>query len=245
MDSRPQRKRKAENKYPMKQNFLLRLWYTTTNTYSESMYVNNAQLYKYSDDQKAKFKCGTVITLKENNESISGVILARGTFEAMERLTPVLEDLANKGYDTDDVLCHIYRVNNASGGSDYLAPRPAERNEVHESVDADESLDESVETDVARERKWMKLLLSAKDRQNSLTCMTDDIVISKAVNNDRRLKSHDSNENSSTKQSDTKFTSNLISAELRVQTTILQHIDSKLSENNQLLRDTKLSKSSD
>ena len=78
------------------------------------MYVNNAPFYKYTDDEKTELKCGTVITLCENNENISGVILARGTFEAMEGLAPILEDLAKEGYDIDEVLCRIHRLVNAS-----------------------------------------------------------------------------------------------------------------------------------
>ena len=97
--------------------------------------------------------------MRENNENISGVILARGTYEDMERLTRVLEDLADKRYDTDYVLCHIQRVINASGSNIQLQTRPEQLSELPESDEANDTLDESVEAnDVILEKKKIMAL---------------------------------------------------------------------------------------
>lgn len=107
MERTRKRKHLTEKGYPLKQNFFMRLWYTSTNTYSESVFINSAKLYKYTDLEKASIGRGTVLTLKDGNTDVSALVLCKGTLEQMEGLENLLEELAEANYETDDVLAKV------------------------------------------------------------------------------------------------------------------------------------------
>lgn len=108
MDLPSKRRRIQANKFPVKQNFFLRLWFSSTNTYSETLHINNAQFYKYDDEEKSTFQNGTVVTLKEGNKEVSAIVLARGTYDRMEQLTSYLEGLADEHCHTGEVIRRIH-----------------------------------------------------------------------------------------------------------------------------------------
>ena len=105
--SSKKRPRKIRSKFTQASSFYMRLWYSKTNTYSETVFVNNSMFYKYSSEEKAAFRPGMFIKVKEANNDIKAIILCKGTFEAMEALEPYLEDMAEERVETSEVLKRI------------------------------------------------------------------------------------------------------------------------------------------
>lgn len=71
--------------------------------------------YKYTFEEKSVFQPGHVITVKEEGKSVNGVILAVGQYHRLESLEPVLEEMAKNQCRTQAVLQRVERelsVNN-------------------------------------------------------------------------------------------------------------------------------------
>jgi len=209
MQSRPVRKRHHEPKFLTKPVFFLRLWFTSTNTYSETVYVNSTQLYKYSNNEKANFSSGSVIKLRVNNEDVSAVILARGSFEDMERLSPQLEEMAALSYETDEVLRSIEK------SVDTQKLKHVEK----QNADTDSQSGADDDNEISKEKRKLELLKTPRMRGQSAG---------------RSLQSSSSveppNLSTLTESTDKATTSQLILVELRVQTTVLKQLSSNMRE---------------
>jgi hypothetical protein len=215
MDPKPKRKRASVPDANAKiQKFHIRLWFTTTNTYSESIYVNDAKLYKYSNEEKSSIKAGTVLSLKEGNDDITAVVLARGAFEKMEQLGPYLEELAKDRCATSEVL---QKVSNRMTSVD------------HESSenDTDEAL-EPASSAVEREKAKLYSLKKTKGRVFSSPSSFD---AASTVNCENKK-----NPDRLPKDTSTSPTSHLILAEMRVQSTLLRSLNDEFRKLNQSLR---------
>lgn len=232
------------SKFTEPPKFYLRLWYTQTNSYSETIHVNNAMLYRHSMESKHNLRKGSVISVRVNNEDINGVVLCRGTFEEMEALEPQLERFAEERYDTTDVLSKL-EVGNENLHDEHSDP-------VVEPLEP---------IDIVKEKKRIRLLKGVKvsrksqDRlEHDFTCKPNTSFAIEEKQNPTVREGNISSDSTSSKSfhlkrkykpnsvfmdgersDDSRSTSNLILAELRVQTTLLRSFDVRMRENNQLL----------
>lgn len=87
----------------------IRIWYTGTNTYSDSLYLNGPSLSKYSSEEKDMMSKGVSVTLKDGGNTVKGVILGRGSFEKMESLETLLEELSSEHAQTSTILERVDR----------------------------------------------------------------------------------------------------------------------------------------
>ena len=153
----------AGSKYQEKPNFFMRLWFTSTNTYSGTLHVNSAKLYRYSDVEKWEFRSGTVLTLKDGNESVGAVVLARGEWKQMEALNPHLETLADEKCDTGEVLRRVETIVTNVQSTDT------------ESVDSKHSETPNVPSIVVSEQKKEAVLMrSLKKNARNATSMSNN-----------------------------------------------------------------------
>jgi len=210
MERTRKRKYLTEKAYPVKQNFFMRLWYTSTNTYSESIFINSAKLYKYTDLEKASFCTGTVLTLKDSNKDVSAVVLCKGTFEQMERLESLLEDLAEANCETADVITKVSEKLKHS-----FNDKPTSQLIPNYSDDTD------IENDVPEVRVEQRKYLALKRSTEHVRKPSNIPEKSESLS---RRSAYNTKENETKTCKDTTPTSHLVLAELRVQSTILKSL---------------------
>ena len=209
MERTRKRKHLTEKGYPVKQNFFIRLWYTSTNTYSESIFINSAKLYKYTDLEKASICTGTVLTLKDSNTDVSAVVLCKGTFEQMEGLESLLEDLADGNCETDDVITKV-----SQKLKDTVSDKPVRQTNYSDDTDIEEVPEIRME-----QRKCFALKRSTEHVRKT----SDRPEKTEGVSRTCRP-AYNSKENEKKTSKDATPTSHLILAELRVQSTILKSL---------------------
>lgn len=218
------KKYRAPSKYSESPKFYMRLWYTKTNTYSETLHVNNNVFYKYSLEEKAAFSRGTVLCIRQNNKDIHCVVLSLGTFQAMEALSGHLERFAEEQYDTNTVLGEMKKM--------------AERRQSDTDVDFSDSEESSGNEEISREITKVNEMKAARKRPFSIDRQAGSSGVKMSRYSLERQNCFNHGTVSSTKKTDKteKSTSHLILAELRVQTTILRNIENYTKDSNQALR---------
>lgn len=93
----------SNRQYTVKRPYC-RLWFTGTNTFSETLYLNSGIFSRYSADDKEQFTAGQPIVLRENNKDVKAIILALGLYEKMEALEALLQEMADENADTQSIL---------------------------------------------------------------------------------------------------------------------------------------------
>lgn len=211
------RRKISIQRFSSKPNFYLRIWFPKTNTYSETLHVNHAIFYKYTDEEKNDFKAGHSVFLKDNGKEVKGLILATGSFEKMNFLENQLEEMADNHSATDDVLNKIHKTINE--GSDYS------------SQDDD---DDEPKRELEPVSKIRKTISQEKQKvlqlKKSFPAGNNDSAVTK--------RPHPNEENRSqtgTVLNKKDFVSNLMLAEMRVQTTLLKLIHEDMRELNKSL----------
>lgn len=121
------------------------------------MYVNNAQFSSYTDTEKAGFKKGTITRLRENGHDVSAIILAQGSYNAMEKLEPYLEEWAVKCFDTDRVMNELETLPKAKEKKSNCESTRRLNLPDDENSNSDET-DDPEKNEIALEKKKLKLM---------------------------------------------------------------------------------------
>lgn len=249
------RKRKiAPGKFREKLNFFMRLWFTTSNSYSDTIHVNNAKLYRYSDEEKSMFRSGTVLTLKDGNQEFGAIVLAKGTFQKMEQLTDHLEQMAETKCQTGEVLKTVSNLIEQGHPE-----KSAQSNETDDATDEDLNqcpLSMSGDTQLQREKKKLFSLKRTK-RMAPNTSTYSQIFTSSVPSKESAGYAHsfskepgvDASSSISKGNAAVAFsspysrspkenssTSQLVLAELRVHSAVMRQLVDQFKELNQSLR---------